>query len=135
MGTIYTIKTISRDHPPSPIEYLLSSQGISHDSAIHDFDMVCWLTGGEEPQEVYAQGHAHNHQLALVNDVDVVTVTMKFPSGIIATIDICRYSQSGYDQRLEVRQKREKTSITKKQLPKRGKPFNKEHRFRAFYIT
>lgn len=101
IGRVYTIKTTSRDHPKPPIEYLLSSKGISHDSAIHDIDIICWMMG-EEPMEVYAQGQAHNPRLQGI-DVDVISIMLKFPSGAIGNIEVSRYSEAGYDQRLEVR--------------------------------
>ena len=100
IGKIFLIKTISRDHPSNSIEYLRTAPSIFHDSAVHDIDMICWITG-EEPCEVYAQGHAHNPEIA-DHDVDIVAIVMKFPSGIIATVDISRYSTYGYDQRMEV---------------------------------
>ena len=103
IGRVYTIKTTSRDHPSPPIEYLLSSKGISHDSAIHDIDMICWMIG-EEPIEVYAQGQAHNPRLQGI-DVDVISITLKFSSGTIGNIEVSRYSTAGYDQRLEVRER------------------------------
>ena len=37
-----------------------------------------------------------------MNDVDTVAMTLKFPSGVLALIDLSRHATYGYDQRLEV---------------------------------
>ena len=101
IGKVYMIKTTSRDSPLPPMEYLRQSTGIFHDCGVHDIDVVCWIVG-EAPDEVFAQGHAHHPEIAAMNDVDTVAIVMKFPSGVIATIDLSRHSSYGYDQRLEV---------------------------------
>ena len=120
IGCVYTIRTISRDHPTAPIEYLLTSKGISHDSAIHDIDMMCWMLG-EEPLEVYAQGHAHNPKLK-GTDVDVISIVLKFPSGTVGNIEVCRYNTAGYDQRLEVEKgERERERRRRKEKVRREK--------------
>ena len=37
-----------------------------------------------------------------MDDVDTVVIVMKFPSNVIATIDLSRNGSYGYDQRIEV---------------------------------
>ncbi|XP_077984692.1 myo-inositol 2-dehydrogenase-like [Glandiceps talaboti] len=101
LGTIKVIKTVSRDPTPPPLEYLKICGGIFHDSTIHDIDYICWLVG-QAPSEVYAQGHAFYSDTQQAGDVDVVAVVMKFPNGIIATVDQSRQAPHGYDQRVEV---------------------------------
>ena len=68
---------------------------------VHDIDMVCWIVG-EAPCSVFAQGSAFHPEINAMGDVDTVAIILKFPSGVIATIDLSRHSQYGYDQRLEV---------------------------------
>ena len=75
--------------------------GIFHDCAVHDIDVVCWILG-EFPDVVYTQAHAFHKNVAELGDVDQVNITMKFASGIIATIDLNREASYGYDQRIEV---------------------------------
>lgn len=101
IGKVHTIRTISRDSPLPSIEYLKHSGGMFHDSSVHDIDVICWYLG-EAPVEVYAQTHTNDPEIKAVNDVDTIAIVMKFPSGIIATVDQSRHSSYGYDQRLEV---------------------------------
>lgn len=101
IGKLYQVKTTSRDSPLPSIAYLKISRGIFHDCAVHDIDMVCWIVG-EEPCGVFAQGSAFDPEIKAIGDVDTVAIVLKFPSEVIATIDLNRHSQYGYDQRLEV---------------------------------
>ena len=94
------VKTSSRDSPLPSIDYLKISGGIFHDCGIHDIDLIMWIVG-EVPTTVYAQAHAFHSSIAELNDVDTVAITMKFPSGVIAQIDLSRFAAYGYDQRLE----------------------------------
>ena len=102
IGKVHMIKTTSRDSPLPPIAYLKQSQGMFHDCAVHDLDVVCWIMG-EAPVEVFAQGTALHPEIAAMDDVDTIAIVLKFPSGALATIDLSRHSSYGYDQRLEVR--------------------------------
>ncbi len=101
IGQIYQVNTTSRDSPFPSIEYLKISCGIFHDCAVHDIDMVCWIIE-EEPCGVFAQGSAFDPAIKEIGDVDTVSIILKFPSGVLATIDLNRHSKYGYDQRLEV---------------------------------
>ena len=102
IGKLYQIRTTSRDSPLPSIAYLKISNGIFHDCAVHDIDEVCWIVG-EEPCSVFAQGSAFDPEIRAIGDVDTVAIVLKFPCGVIASIDLNRHSQYGYDQRLEVR--------------------------------
>ena len=101
VGKLYQIKTTSRDSPSPGIDYLKISNGIFHDCAVHDIDMVCWVVG-ERPIGVFAQGSAFDPEIGALGDVDTVAIVLKFASGVLASIDLSRHSQYGYDQRLEV---------------------------------
>ena len=101
IGKVYQIKSTSRDSPRPSINYLRISNGIYHDCAVHDIDMVCWIAG-KEPEEVMAQGFAFDPEIKAIGDVDTVAIILKFPSGVIASIDLSRHSKYGYDQRIEV---------------------------------
>ncbi len=76
------IKTISRDCPLSPKEYLSISGGIFHDCAVHDVDMVTWVLG-EYPSEVFAAASAHIPEIRETGDYDTIAIMLKFPSGQI----------------------------------------------------
>ncbi|XP_065061517.1 myo-inositol 2-dehydrogenase-like [Rhopilema esculentum] len=101
VGQLQVIKTCSRDSPFPPLAYLKLSHGIFHDCGIHDIDLVMWIAR-EKPVTVSAMGHAFCSDIAKMNDVDTVAITMKFPSGLLALIDLSRLATYGYDQRLEV---------------------------------
>mmetsp|Transcript_16725 Transcript_16725/g.47177 ORF Transcript_16725/g.47177 Transcript_16725/m.47177 type:complete len:347 (+) Transcript_16725:82-1122(+) len=95
------IRCSSRDNPEPPMAYLKVSGGIFHDMLCHDFDMLHFLTG-ELPESVYAVGHTYNPEIAAMDDADTVVVTLRFASGLLATVDTSRISAYGYDQRVEV---------------------------------
>ena len=101
IGKIYLVKSTSRDATKPPVEYLKTSGGMYHDTAVHDIDMLCWIVG-EEPVTVFAQGSVFDPEIAGVGDVDTIAITLKFPSGVLAILDLSRHSSYGYDIRLEV---------------------------------
>ena len=101
IGQIYQIKTTSCDSPRPSIDYIKISSGMCHDCGVHDIDMVCWIVG-EEPVGVMAAGVCFDPEVKAIGDIDTVAIILKFPSGILATIDLNRHSNYGYDQRLEV---------------------------------
>ena len=101
IGKLYQIKTCSRDSPLPSLAFLRLSNGMFHDCAVHDIDVVCWVVG-EEPVKVIADGSAFNEGIKGIGDVDTIAIILKFPSRVLATIELCRHSSYGYDQRLEV---------------------------------
>jgi len=52
--------------------------------------------------KVYSSATSLIPEIAAINDHDNVQITMTFPSGTIASIDLSRFANYGYDQRLEV---------------------------------
>jgi len=103
IGNTQIIKTTSRDHPPPTMEFLKISGGIFHDCASHDIDVCRWIAG-EDPVSVYGQGTCFNKEIDALGlgDWDNITLSLKFPSGILGLIDISRHATYGYDQRIEV---------------------------------
>jgi myo-inositol 2-dehydrogenase / D-chiro-inositol 1-dehydrogenase len=101
VGTVHVIKSTSRDHPTPSLHFLRISGGFYHDCASHDIDLCCWVAG-EAPATVFALGSCFNPEIAELDDVDTALIALKFPSGVLATIDISRKAVYGYDQRLEV---------------------------------
>ncbi|EOD16901.1 hypothetical protein EMIHUDRAFT_102838 [Emiliania huxleyi CCMP1516] len=80
---------------------LSSEPGIFHDMLSHDFDMIHFLTS-EIPDEVFTVGHCYDPAIAALDDVDTVVVTLRYASGLLATVDSSRVAAYGYDQRVEV---------------------------------
>jgi len=101
VGQLRVIKCCSRDNPLPPLEYLRVSGGIFCDMLCHDIDMIHFLSN-QVPLEMYAIGHCYNADIAAMNDIDTVVVSMKFASGLMATVDVSRTASYGYDQRVEV---------------------------------
>ncbi|KAF2896972.1 hypothetical protein ILUMI_09203 [Ignelater luminosus] len=101
VGHVNTIKVCSRDSPLPSTEYLKISGGIFHDCAVHDIDMIVWILG-EYPIRVAVAASANIPEIAELNDFDTVAIVLTFASGTVGMIDLCRYSNYGYDQRLEV---------------------------------
>jgi len=100
LGKLHVVKTVARDSPLPPMDYIKTSNGIFHDCIIHDIDLLCW-TIGEFPTKVFASATAHRDDIKSLNDFDTVVLQMTFPGGAFGTTDISRFSVYGYDQRLE----------------------------------
>jgi myo-inositol 2-dehydrogenase/D-chiro-inositol 1-dehydrogenase len=101
IGTLQIVKTISRDNPVPTLAYLKISGGIFHDCGSHDIDLCRWILN-EDPEEVFCFASAFKKDIGALNDFDTVLVTMKYPSGALANIDLSREAVYGYDQRIEV---------------------------------
>lgn len=102
LGQTRIVKASSRDNPKPSYEYLSISGNIFHDMLIHDFDMLMFLFGAKQPETVFAAGHTYDQTIASFNDFDTVLVTIKYPDGLVCSIDTSRTSAYGYDQRIEV---------------------------------
>lgn len=102
LGQILLGRITSRDPEPAPPAHLRSPEGLFVESAIHDFDMARFLLG-EEPVELTSYAGALFDPLAReAGDNDTAVTIMRFESGTLFTIENCRKSPSGYDQRIEV---------------------------------
>ncbi|CAL4068627.1 unnamed protein product [Meganyctiphanes norvegica] len=100
IGQVHMMKTVARDSPLPSANYLRISGGIFHDCAVHDIDLVCWVSG-EYPTHAFASGSAFIPEIKDLKDQDTVAIVLKFPSGAMAMIDLSRNAVYGYDQRLE----------------------------------
>jgi myo-inositol 2-dehydrogenase/D-chiro-inositol 1-dehydrogenase len=102
IGTPYLLHIVSRDPSPPPISYIKSSGGIFLDMTIHDFDMARFLIG-DEVEEIYSVGAVRvDPEIGRAGDLDTAVVLLRFRDGVIGTIDNCRKSIYGYDQRVEI---------------------------------
>ncbi|XP_025078582.1 uncharacterized protein LOC112554776 [Pomacea canaliculata] len=106
VGNVRNIKTVSRDSPRPSYTFLKACDptgcNILSDMAVHDVDMIVWLTQGQEPEFIYVITHSHDAELAEAGVADSITVLLKYKSGVIAAIDSCRETTYGYDIRVEV---------------------------------
>lgn len=102
LGVTQSVKLISRDPGPPPMEFIKTSGGLFLDMAIHDFDLARHLMQNEVT-EVYATASIFGDlPLEIVGDVDTAVTILKFENGGFATIENSRNSNYGYDQRVEV---------------------------------
>lgn len=102
VGAVRKIKIISRDPAPPPIDYIKVSGGMFMDMTIHDFDMARFLTDSE-PEWIFAYGDVMvDVEIGQAGDIDIAEIIIGFKNGMIVTIDNCRESADGYDQRVEV---------------------------------
>ncbi|KAI1892552.1 hypothetical protein AGOR_G00134760 [Albula goreensis] len=102
LGSIQRVAAVSRLYPRPTVARIKASGGIFFSMAVHDIDVICWLLGERTPDTIFSLGHAFCAEVASVNDADSVMVSMKFPSGAIASLDISQHCHKSCDQRLEV---------------------------------
>lgn len=101
-GKIHSIRLISRDPGPPPMEFLKTSGGLFLDMAIHDFDLARALMESEVTEVYSTAGIFGNLPLKSIDDVDTAITVLKFKNKALATVENSRNSTYGYDQRLEV---------------------------------
>ena len=102
LGALQSVKIISRDPGPPPMEFIKTSGGLFLDMAIHDFDLARYLMNSEIT-EVYSTASIFGGlPLETVDDVDTAVTILKFKNKGFATIENSRNSTYGYDQRIEV---------------------------------
>lgn len=98
LGRLYLIRLQATEpgRPPSPKTNLLRN------TAIHEFDLVRWLSG-QEVLSVYADGaqrdmRAFDPRL----DPDTVVLSLRLSGGALAAVTVSRLSPLGYDVRAEL---------------------------------
>lgn len=102
LGILHTVRSTTMDPAPPPMDYIRGSGGIFRDCAVHDFDVLNWITG-QRAVEVYATGIAQGDPLfAEYDDVDTAAVIVTFDGGALGLVSVARYNARGYDCRLEV---------------------------------
>ncbi len=102
LGWINSLRAVTCDMTPPPVEFLATSGGLFRDCSVHDFDILRWLTG-REIVEVYARG-SNNGDPAIggVGDVDTALAVVTFDDGTLGTVSATRYNGAGHDVRLEI---------------------------------
>ena len=80
LGTLHTVRSTTMDPAPPPMDYIRGSGGIFRDCAVHDFDVIRWITG-QEVAEVYATGSVQGDPLfADYGDVDTAAIVDAQPA-------------------------------------------------------
>ncbi|CAN3129933.1 Gfo/Idh/MocA family oxidoreductase [Mycobacterium sp. smrl_JER01] len=102
LGALHTVRSTTMDPAPPPMDYIKNSGGIFRDCAVHDFDVIRWITG-QNVVQVYATGSVQGDPLfAEYGDVDTAAVVVRFDGGALGMVSAARYNGRGYDCRLEV---------------------------------
>lgn len=102
LGWLHTIRALTADSLPPPMDFISSSGGIFRDCSVHDFDSLQWLTG-QKIVEVTARGSNNGDPaIAEVGDVDSATALAILEDGTVASISATRYNGAGHDVRLEL---------------------------------
>jgi myo-inositol 2-dehydrogenase/D-chiro-inositol 1-dehydrogenase len=90
------------DPEPPPAAYIAGSGGIFRDCAVHDFDIVRFVTG-REVVEVYATGSARGDTVfAEAGDAATTAAVLTLDDDTLVVVSNTRYNGRGYDVRLEL---------------------------------
>lgn len=101
IGDIYMVRVAGHDPAPPPEAYVAASGGIWRDLAIHDFDVIPWVTG-QDIVEVYADGAAHLPLFTRHDDVDIAAAVFRLSAGALGIMSATRDDPLGYDIRMEL---------------------------------
>ncbi|GGI96050.1 Gfo/Idh/MocA family protein [Pseudarthrobacter scleromae] len=102
LGWIHSLRAVTCDMAPPPVEFLAGSGGLFRDCSVHDFDILRWLTG-REIVEVYAKGSNNGDPaIGAVGDVDTALALVTFDDGTVGAVSATRYNGAGHDVRLEI---------------------------------
>ncbi len=102
IGEPHIINMTNRDPIRPDLEFIPGSGGLFMDFCVHDFDMVRFLTGSEV-EEIYVRGaNLVDPKIGELGDIDTALLTLKLFNGTIAIIEVCRETNYGYDQQVEV---------------------------------
>ncbi|WP_328826543.1 Gfo/Idh/MocA family oxidoreductase [Streptomyces sp. NBC_00252] len=102
LGDLHTVRSTTLDPAPPPPAYVAASGGIFRDCAVHDFDIVRWVTG-REVVEVYATGGNRGADyIKEAGDADTASSLLTLDDGTIAVVSNSRHNARGHDVRLEL---------------------------------
>ncbi|MEU3224064.1 Gfo/Idh/MocA family oxidoreductase [Streptomyces sp. NPDC006976] len=102
LGRLHVVRACTADPAPPSAGYLRLSGGIFRDCAVHDFDIVRWVTG-REVVEVSATGaNRGDASFAAADDVDTAVAVLTLDDGTLVSCTATRYNGAGYDVRMEV---------------------------------
>ncbi|MFH1851264.1 MAG: inositol 2-dehydrogenase [Candidatus Neomarinimicrobiota bacterium] len=102
IGQPQIINMTNRDPRRPALEFIPGSGGLFMDFCIHDFDMIRFLTGSDV-EEIYVRGaNLVDPGIGELGDIDTALLTLKLSGGAIGIINVCRETNYGYDQQVEV---------------------------------
>ncbi|MCK5332201.1 MAG: inositol 2-dehydrogenase, partial [Candidatus Marinimicrobia bacterium] len=102
IGDPHIINMTNRDPKRPDLKFIPGSGGLFMDFCVHDFDMVRYLTGSNV-EEIYACGaNLVDPKIGELGDIDTALLTLKLSNGTVAIIEVCRETNYGYDQQVEV---------------------------------
>lgn len=102
LGMLHTVRSTTLDPAPPPAAYVAASGGIFRDCAVHDFDIIRWVTG-HEVTEVYATGGNRGADyIAAAGDADTTAAILTLDDGTLAVVSNSRHNARGYDVRMEL---------------------------------
>ncbi len=103
IGKLEKIIITSRDPAPPSLKYLKESGGIFKDMMIHDFDLVRFYLGKDEPMNLIANGsNISNSKFNKIKDYELASCMIKSKKGVQCIITNSRHCSFGYDQRVEL---------------------------------
>ena len=103
IGKLEKIIITSRDPAPPSIKHLKESGGIFKDMMIHDFDLVRFYLGNDEPEKIIATGsNISDHRFNKIKDYELASCLIKSKKGVQCIITNSRHCSFGYDQRVEL---------------------------------
>ena len=98
LGRLYLMRLQATEPGGSPSP----KTNLIRNTAIHDFDLVRWLSG-EEVLSVYADGADRDRHIFDPRfDPDTIVASMRLTSGALAAVTVSRLSPLGYDVRAEL---------------------------------
>ncbi|QIM22443.1 Gfo/Idh/MocA family oxidoreductase [Phycicoccus sp. HDW14] len=102
LGFVHLLRATTSDRRPPHADYLPTSGGIFRDCAVHDADVVRFVTG-REVVRVQAVGGAKGEPFfAAAGDVATAAALLTLDDGTVAVLTTTRHSGQGHDVRLEV---------------------------------
>jgi myo-inositol 2-dehydrogenase/D-chiro-inositol 1-dehydrogenase len=111
LGLLHTVRSTTLDPEPPPPAYVAVSGGIFRDCAVHDFDIIRWVTG-REVTEVYATGGNRGADyIAAAGDVDTSAAVLTLDDGTLAVVSNSRHNPRGYDVRMELHGTRDSIAV------------------------
>ncbi|GAA0664412.1 Gfo/Idh/MocA family oxidoreductase [Streptomyces thermospinosisporus] len=102
LGTLHTVRSTTLDPAPPPAAYIAASGGIFRDCAVHDFDIIRWVTGREVTEVYAAGGNRGADYIAAAGDADTTGAVLTLDDGTIAVVSNSRHNGRGYDVRMEI---------------------------------
>jgi myo-inositol 2-dehydrogenase / D-chiro-inositol 1-dehydrogenase len=102
LGFIHHIRSNTNDAFPPPAEYIPTSGGFFRDCAVHDFDIIRYVTG-REVVSVYATGANRGESFfGEYGDVDAAAALLTLDDGTFVSVSGTRYNAAGHDVRMEI---------------------------------